>query len=72
MAYAVVQACSGQVVVGVKVVWLHILHIAHGINEAVRWVHGDGHCIPIFVDKKAKGMPLAQVTPSFKGIVCHL
>ena len=59
--------CSGQVVVSVKVVWLHILHIASGINEAVRW---DGHCTPIVVDKEAEGVPLVRVTLSFKGITC--
>ena len=54
---------------GVKVVWLHILHVAHGINEAIRWVHGDGHHTPIVVDKEAEGVPLAWVTPGFKGIM---
>ena len=71
-AYAVVQACSDWVVVGVKVVQLHIPHIACGVNEAVRWVCWDGHCTPIVADKKTKGMPLARVTPSFKGVMCHL
>ena len=71
VAYAVAQMCSGQVVVSVEVVQLYILHVAHGINEAVRWVCGDGHCTPIVIDKEAEGMPLAQVTPSFKGIACH-
>ena len=56
---------------GVKVVWLHILHIAHGINEALRWVHGDRHYAPIVVDKEAEGVPLARVTPGFKGITHH-
>ena len=54
---------------GVKVVWLHILHVARGINEAIRWVHGDGHHTPIVVDKEAEGVPLARVTPGFKGIM---
>ena len=71
MAYAVEQACSGRVVVGVKVVWLHILHVAHGINEAIRRVHGDGHHAPIVIDKEAEGVTLARVTPSLKGIVHH-
>ena len=62
------KKCSGRVVAGVKVVQLHILHIARGINEAVRQVHGDGHCTPIIVDKEAEGTPLAQVSPSFKGV----
>ena len=52
----------------VEVVRLHILHIAHRINEAVRQVCRDGHCAPIFVDKEAEWVPLAGVTPSFKGI----
>ena len=56
---------------GVKVVWLHILHIACQKNEAIRQVHGDGHRAPIVVDKEAEGTPLAQVTPSFKGIMHH-
>ena len=65
------QACSGRVVVGVKVVQLHILHVARGINEAIRQVHGDGHYAPIVVDKETEGMPPTQVTPCFKGIMCH-
>ena len=68
MTYAVVQVCSSQVVVGVKVVWLHVPHVACGVNEAVRWVCGDRHCAPIVADKKAKGVPLARVTHGFKGI----
>ena len=52
-------------------VHIHILHVAHGINEVIRRVHGDGHYTPIVVDKEAEGVPLAQVTPSFKGIACH-
>ena len=72
MTYAVAQACSSQVVVGVKVVQLHNPHVAHGVNEAVSQVCGNGHCTPIVADKKAKGVPLAGVTPGLKGITCHL
>ena len=71
MAYTAVQACSGVVVVGVKVVRLHIFHVACGINEAIRQVHVDGHYVPIVVDKEAEGAPLTWVTPSFEGIMCH-
>ena len=71
MAYAAMQTCSGRVVAGVEVVQLHILHVAHGINEAIRRVHGDGHHAPIVVDKETEGTPLAQVTPGFKGIMCR-
>ena len=70
MAYAVAKACSGRVVAGVKVVCLHILHVAHGINKTIRWVHGDGHQAPIVVDREVEGMPLARVTPGFKGVMC--
>ena len=35
------------------------------------WVCGDGHYAPIVVDKEAEGTPLAQVIPSFKGIMHH-
>ena len=66
VTYAVAQACSSQVVVGVNVVWLHLLHVAYGINEGVRRIHGDGHCAPIVADEKAKSTPLAGV------IVRHL
>ena len=69
MAHAVAQTCSSRVVAGVEVVLLHMLHIAHGINEAVRWVCGDGHHAPIVIDKETEGVPLAQVIPSFKGIL---
>ena len=70
MAYAAVQVSSGGVVAGVEVVWLHVLHVAHGINEAIRRVHWDQHYTPIVVDKEAKGTPLTQITSSFKGVMC--
>ena len=63
-----VQACSGWVVAGVKVIQLYIPHVAHQVNEAVRSVCGDGHGTPIVADKEAKGMPLARVNPSLKSI----
>ena len=72
MTYAVVQACSSWVVVGVKVVWFYVPHIVHGVNEAVRWVHWDGHGAPIVADKEAKGTPLAGVTPTLKSVMRHL
>ena len=72
MTYAVVEACSGWIVVGVEVVWLHVPHVAHGVNKTVRQVCGDGHCTPIVADKKVKGTALAGVTPSLKGIMHHL
>ena len=72
MTYAVVQVCSSWVVVGVKVVWLYIPHIARGVNEAVRWVCGDRHGTPIVADKEAKGTPLSGVTPGLESITCHL
>ena len=70
--YAVAQACSSQVVVGVKVVWFHIPHIARWVDEAVRQIHGDGHGAPIVADKEAKGLPLAGVAPGLKSIAHHL
>ena len=62
--YAAAQAYSSWVVAGVEVVRLHIPHTAHGVNEAVRLVHGDGHCAPIVAEKRQKarllpGSPLA-------------
>ena len=65
------QVSSGRVVVGVEVVQLHILHVAHGINEAIRWVRGDRHHALIVVDKETEGMPLTWITSSFKGITCR-
>ena len=56
---------------GVKVIWLHIPHVAHRVNKAVRWVREDGHGAPI-ADKESKGMPLAGVTPGLKNIMHHL
>ena len=70
MAYAAVQVSSSGVVTGVEVVWLHILYIAHGINEAIRWVHGDRHYTPIVVDKEAEGAPFTWTVSSFAGIAC--
>ena len=70
MAYAAVQVSSGGVVVGVEVVRHHVLHIAHGINEAIRQVCGDQHYVPIVVDKEAEGAPLTQITSSFMDITC--
>ena len=65
-----VQVSSGGFVVGVKVDWFHVLHIARGINEAIRRVCGDRHHALIVVDKEAKGMPPTWITSSFKGVVC--
>ena len=70
--HAVVQACSCQVVVGIKVVWLHIPHIARWVDEAVQQICGDGHCTPIVTDEEARGTPFAQVAPSLKSVVCRL
>ena len=53
-------------------VWLHVPHIACGVNEEVRRVRGDGHGTPIVAYKKAKGTPPAGVAPSLKSVVCHL
>ena len=66
MAHAVVQAYSRWVVVGVKLVWLHIPHVAHWVDEAVWQIHGDGHGAPIIADKEAKGVPLAGTTPALR------
>ena len=71
-AHAVAQACSHRVVVGVKVVWLHIPHIAHWVDEAVWRIRGDRHCTPIVADKEAKSVPLARVASSLKSIMHHL
>ena len=71
MAYAAAQVSSSRVVAGVKVVQLHILHVAHGINEAIRWVCGDQHHALIVVDKEAKGVLPTWITSSYKGITCH-
>ena len=72
MANAVVQACSCWVVACIKVVWLHVPHIARWVDEAVRQICGNGHGTPIVADKEAKGAPLVGVTPSLKSIPCHL
>ena len=72
MANAVAQVCSHWVVVGIEVVWLHVPHIAHWVDEAVWQIHGNGHGTPIVADKEAKGMPLARVTPGLKSVLCHL
>ena len=65
-ANAVVQVHPCWVVVGVKVVWHRILHIAGRVDKAVRWVCGDGHGTPEFADKEAKGMPLARVASGLR------
>ena len=72
MTYAVVQACSGQVVAGVKVIWLYLPHITHRVDEAVRRVHGDRHGTSVVADKEAKGAPFAGVAPGLKSIMCCL
>ena len=64
MANAVVQACSRWVVVGIKVVWLHVPYIAHWIDEAVQQICGNGHGAPYLLTKRQKvclllGSPLA-------------
>ena len=71
MAYAVAQVSSSRVVAGVEVVRLHVLHVAHGINKAIRQVREDRHHALIVVDKEAEGMPLTWITSSCKGVMCH-
>ena len=63
-----VQACPHWVVVGVKVIWLGVPHIAVGVDEAVRQVHWNGHGAPEVADKEAKGVLLAGVTRSLNSI----
>ena len=70
--YAAAQACPYRVVVGIKVVWLHVPHIAGWVDEAVWRVRGNIHGAPKVADKEAKGMPLAGAAPSFKSILCCL
>ena len=70
--YAVVQAGSSWVVAGVKVIWLHVLHVTGWVDEAVRWVHWNGHGAPIVADKEAKGVPLTGVASGLKSIPCRL
>ena len=72
MAHAAAQVCSHQVVAGIKVVWLHIPHVARGVDKAVQWICRDGHCAPIVADEEVKGAPLAQVTHSLKSIALYL
>ena len=72
MANAVVQACPHWVVVGVKMVWLHALHIVGGVHKAVWWVCGDGDCALKVAHKEAKGAPLARVAPGFESYPHHL
>ena len=62
------SGASHQVVAGVKVIQLCVPHIAGGVDEAVRWVCGDGHSTPKVADKKAKGVPLAGIASSLKSI----
>ena len=69
---AAAQACPCWVVAGVKVVWHCIPHIAGGIDEAVRRVHGYGHGAPEIADKDTKGVTFARVASSLKSIMCCL
>ena len=72
VAHAAVQMCSQWVVVGVKVVWLHIPHIARWVDKAVWQICGDRHGAPIVADKEAKDKPLAGVTSGLKSVSHHL
>ena len=72
MAYAVMQVHPHQIVVGVKMIQTNISYVAGGVYQAVRQVCGDGHGAPKVADKKAKGTPLASITPSLKSIMHHL
>ena len=67
-AYAVTQVCPCQIVVGVKMIWIHISYIAGGVYRAVSRVCGDRHGTPEVSDKKAKGTPLARIAPSLKSV----
>ena len=72
MANPVAQVCPHWVIAGVKVVWLHIPHIAGGVDKAVGWVCGNRHGTPKIADKEAKGVPLTRVTSGLKSIMCCL
>ena len=54
IANAVAQVHPCWVVAGVKVVKHCIPHIAGQVDQAVRWVCGDGHGAPEVADKEAK------------------
>ena len=71
MAYTTMQVHPHQIVVGVKMIWIHISYVAGGIYQAVRQVCGDGHGTLKVTDEKAKGAPLAGITSSLQSIMCH-
>ena len=57
---------------GVKMIQFNTFYITGGIHQAIRWVHGDGHGATEIVYKKAKGTPLAGITPGLESITCCL
>ena len=71
-AHAAMQVHPCWIVVGVKMIWIHISYLAGGVYQAVRRVCGDGHGTPKDADKKAKGMPLARIASGLKSITCYL
>ena len=66
------QAHPSGTVAGIEMIWFNTFYITGGIHQAIGWVHGDGHSTAEIVYKKAKGVPLAGVTPSLESIMCHL
>ena len=66
------QARPCRIVAGVKMIRFNILYVAGGIHQAIRRVHGDGHSAIEIVYKKAKGAPLAGVTPGLESVTCRL
>ena len=50
-------------------VGVHTLHVTCGVDQAVRWVCGDGHSTPKVLHGEAEGMPLTGITPGIQGFL---
>ena len=64
VANTAVQVHPHRAVAGVEVIRLCVPHVAGGVDEAVRRVHGNRHGIPKVADKEAKDVLHAGVVPT--------
>ena len=72
MAYAMMQVRPCQIVVGVKMIWVHISYAAGGVYQTIRGGLWGWPWHPQSCYKKAKGVPLAEITSGIKSVACHL
>ena len=71
-AHAMVQVYPRGAVVTVEVIGFSAFDVCHWIHQTIGRVHWDGHNTVEIIHKEAISASLAGMTPSLKGIACHM